>query len=147
MTRTLEEKMTQIEEGKETKQQVLADAVETLRSVTDALKSQEAQVGAQLSQAVSGARLEERTVGKCPSCGGKLVVLRSKKTGKRFVGCMSYFEGKCKVTYPLPQTGTVKPLAATCRSCGAPLVAVYLRGRVPWRLCLNPKCPLKEKKP
>ncbi|MCW4000023.1 MAG: DNA topoisomerase I [Candidatus Bathyarchaeota archaeon] len=146
MTRTLEAKMEQIERGQETKQQVLSEAVETLKAVTAALKSQEAQVGAHLSRAIADARQEEKTVGKCPGCGGKLVVLRSKKSGKRFVGCMGYFEGKCKVTYPLPQTGTVKPLPDACKSCGAPVVAVYMRGRKAWRLCLNPQCSSKAKK-
>ena len=145
MTRTLEAKMEAIEQGKETKQSVLDATIETLKTVTATLKNQEAQVGAQLSQALSSARLQERTMGNCPRCGGKLVVLRSKKSRKRFVGCMGYFEGKCNVTYPLPQTGLVKRLATTCRNCCAPVVAVYLRGRMPWRLCLDPKCPTKEK--
>jgi DNA topoisomerase-1 len=69
--------------------------------------------------------------------------LRSKKTGKRFVGCTNYFEGKCNAAFPLPQTGAVKPLKSVCNSCGSPVVAVYLRGRRAWKLCLNPQCPLK----
>jgi DNA topoisomerase I len=71
------------------------------------------------------------------------VIVRSKKTGKRFVGCTNYFEGKCNTSFPLPQTGTVKSLSSVCKSCGAPIVAVYLKGRRPWKLCLNPKCPTK----
>ena len=144
LTRGLEEKMEAIQQGKETKQKVLENAIETLKTVTTELKAKESAIGAQLSQAVQKSRLETRTVGLCPKCkGGKLVSLRSKKTGKRFVGCTNYFEGKCSVAYPLPQTGVVKPLATACKSCGAPIAAVYLRGRKPWRLCLNPKCPIK----
>jgi DNA topoisomerase I len=144
MTRLLEERMDAIQLGKETKQTVLANAVETLKPVTSELKLKEAAVGAQLSQALERAKVEERKVGLCPNCqGGQLVILHSKKTGKRFVGCTNYFQGKCSIAYPLPQTGLVKPLANPCKSCDAPIVAVYKRGRKPWRLCLNPKCPSK----
>ena len=144
LTRKLEEEMNQIQQGNQTKQNVLQNATETLKIVTSELKEKEAAIGAQLSQPLQKSRLDERTVGACPKCHeGKLVILRSKKTGKRFVGCTNFFEGKCNNAFPLPQTGTVKPLATACKSCGSPTVAVYLRARRPWKLCLNPDCPLK----
>jgi DNA topoisomerase-1 len=144
MTKALEERMDAIQQGKETKQNVLQKAIETLKIVTSELNDKEAEIGAQLTQTLRKNRLDERTVGTCPNCAdGKLVVLRSKKTGKRFVGCTNYFEGKCNTTYPLPQTGTVKALADVCKSCGLPQVAVYLKARYPWKLCLNPVCPSK----
>ncbi len=143
-TRKLEEQMDGIQQGKETKQTVLQNAIETLKPVTSVLKANEAAIGAQLSQALKKARLEERVVGKCPKCpDGRLVILHSKKTGKRFVGCTNYFEGKCKAAFPLPQAGIVKPLSSACKSCGLPMVAVYARGKRPWKLCLNPNCPSK----
>jgi DNA topoisomerase I len=149
MTRALEERMDAIQQGKETKQNVLQNATENLKLVTAELKEKEAEIGSQLSLPLQKNRLEEKTVGACPKCvDGKLVILRSKKTGKRFVGCTNYFEGKCNAAFPLPQTGTVKPLSNVCKSCGSPVVAVYLRGRRPWKLCLNMNCPAKgERKP
>jgi DNA topoisomerase-1 len=144
MTKALEERMDAIQHGKETKQNVLQKAIETLKIVTSKLNDKEAEIGAQLTQTLLRNRVDERTVGTCPKCDeGKLVVLRSKKTGKRFVGCTNYFEGKCNTAYPLPQKGTVKPLADVCKSCGLPQVAVYLKTRHPWKLCLNPVCPSK----
>ncbi len=148
LTRKLEEEMNQIQQGNQTKQNVLQNAIETLKLVTSELKEKEAVIGAQLSQPLQKSRLDERTVGSCPKCSdGKLVILHSKKTGKRFVGCTNYFkETKCDNTFPLPQTGTVKPLSSACVSCGSPIVAVYLRGRHLWKLCLNPNCPSKKPK-
>lgn len=144
MTRLLESKMKEIQQGIETKQNVLQNAIEALRIVTSELKEKETEVGAKLSQRLQKNRLEEKTVGSCPKCSdGKLVILRSKKTGKRFVGCTNYFENKCNITFPLPQTGIVKPLRSVCKSCGSPIVAVYLRSKRLWRLCLNPNCPSK----
>ncbi len=149
MTRTLEKRMEAIQQGKENKQKVLQDTTETLKLVISELKEKEAEIGARLSKTLQQGRLDERTVGACTKCSdGKLVILRSKKSGKRFVGCTNYFEGKCTTTFPLPQTGTVKPLGTVCKSCGSPIVAVYQRGRYPWRLCLNINCPTKgESKP
>jgi DNA topoisomerase I len=144
LTRKLEGEMDQIQQGHQTKQNVLQSATETLKLVTSELKEKEAAIGAQLSQPLQKNRLDERTIGECTKCpDGKLVIVRSKKTGKRFVGCTNYFEGKCNASFPLPQTGTVKSQSSVCKSCGSPMVAVYLKGRRPWRLCLNPKCPTK----
>jgi DNA topoisomerase-1 len=144
LTRKLEERMNEIQQGNETKENVLQNAIATLKLVTSELKEKEAAIGAQLSQALQKERLKERTVGACPKCvDGKLLILRSKKTGKRFVGCSNYFEGKCTAAFPLPQSGTVKPLGSACKSCGSPTVAVYLKGKRPWKLCLNQNCPSK----
>ena len=144
MSRALEERMNEIQLGKETKAKVLQNAVATLKPVIAELKEKEAAIGVRLSQALQKAKLEERTVGECPKCAsGKLVILRSKKTGKRFVGCTNYFNSKCSAAFPLPQTGTIKPLTGTCRCCGSPMVEVYLKGKLPWKLCLSPNCPSK----
>jgi DNA topoisomerase I len=144
MTKKLEGEMSEIQQGKQTKQAVIQQATETLRQITLELKTQEAAIGAQLSQANQKAMLEERTIGACLKCSdGQLVILRSKKSGKRFVGCTNYFKGKCNTAYPLPQTGTIKPLGAKCHRCGTPAIAVLSRGRKTWKLCLNPACPSK----
>ena len=144
LTRKLEGEMYKIQQGNETKQNVLQNTTETLKLVTFELKEKEGIIGAQLSQAIQTARLDERTVGACLKChNGKLLILRSKKTGKRFVGCTNYFEGKCNAAFPLPQTGTVIPLNIVCKSCGSPTVRVYSKGKRSWKLCLNPNCQSK----
>jgi DNA topoisomerase-1 len=146
LTRKLEERMNEIQQGKETRENVLRGAIEILKPVTKKLKEKEQIIGARLSQAIQKARLEERIIGTCPICqNGKLVILRSKKTGKRFVGCTNYFEGTCKTAFPLPQKGLAKPSRNVCKSCGWPTVRIWMKGKRPWNLCLNPKCPIKEK--
>ncbi len=143
-TRKLEEEMNQIQLGSQTKECVLQDVTQTLTHVMATLKQKESIVGAQLARVLQKARLDSRIVGACPNChDGKLVVLRSKKTGKRFVGCTNFFGGKCNNAYPLPQTGIVKPLSRTCKSCGSPMVSVYLKGKRAWQLCLNLNCVSK----
>jgi len=86
---------------------------------------------------------KERFVGKCPSCGGDLRAIQSKK-GKRFAGCSNY--PKCKVIYPLPQQGRIIPTGQTCDACGAPLIKIARQNRGQWTLCLNMECPKKAEK-
>jgi len=147
LTRRLEERMDEIQRGTETRERTLQDTMETLKPVTQKLKENEEAIGASLSQAIKKSKLEERVVGTCPNCkNGKLVILRSRKTGKRFIGCTNYFEGTCKTAFPLPQRGTVKPSGRKCRSCGWSTVNVWLKGRRAWNLCFNPDCPSKKER-
>ena len=145
-TRKLEERMNAVQQGKETKEKILSDAVEILKPVTASLKENEKVIGEQLSRAVKKSKLEERIISSCPTChNGKLVILYSRKTRKRFVGCTNYFNGTCKTAFPLPQRGFVKPSGKACRGCGWFTVQVLLKGKRPWNLCLNPECPTKTK--
>jgi DNA topoisomerase-1 len=147
MTKELEEKMNKIQTDGEKRGTVLMEAVEILKPVTEELKQKERIIGEQLSTAIRKARLEERTIGACPICNtGRLMILYSRRTGKRFIGCTNYFKGSCKTSFPLPQRGAVKPLGRHCRGCGWPTVHVQMRGKRPWTLCFNPKCPLKEER-
>ncbi|RJS69238.1 DNA topoisomerase I [Candidatus Bathyarchaeota archaeon] len=147
LTRELEERMDKIQANSEKRESILVDAVEILKPVIEELKEKEKLIGEQLSLAIKRARLEERIVGTCPVCGtGKLMILYSRKTGKRFIGCTNYFKGLCNASFPLPQRGTVRPLGRNCRGCGWPLVQVRIKGKRPWTLCFNPECPLKEER-
>jgi DNA topoisomerase-1 len=147
LTKELEEKMNKIQINGEKRENVLLDAVEILKPVAEELKGKEKIIGEQLSNAIKKARVEEGTIGTCPICNtGKLMMIYSRRTGKRFVGCTNYFKGLCKASFPLPQKGTVRPLGTNCRGCGWPTVQVRIKGRRPWTLCFNPKCPLKEER-
>ena len=146
-TRELEEKMEQVQAGREKRENVLVEAVDRLKPMLEQLKEKEKTLGEALSKAVKKARMEERIVGKCPTCGtGKLIILYSRKTGKRFIGCTNYFNGLCTTSFPLPQKGTVRSLRSECKGCGWSLVEVRTKGRRPWRLCFNPGCPRKEER-
>ena len=139
--------MNKIQANSEKRENVLTEAIENLKSVVEKLKDKEKIIGEQLSNAVKKAKFEERTIGTCPICkNGQLVILYSRKTGKRFVGCTNYFKGTCKASFPLPQKGTIKPLGRNCHSCGWPTTQVRMKGKRPWTLCFNAKCPLKEER-
>ena len=147
LTQELEKKMEQIQSNNEKRENILLEAVEQLKPQLEQFKENEGPIGEVLSNAIKKARMQERIVGTCPNCGtGNLMILYSRKTRKRFIGCTNYFKGICKTSFPLPQRGTAKPMGKNCSSCGWPLVQVHIRGRRPWRLCFNPNCPLKEER-
>ncbi len=146
LTRELDEKMNEIQLGNMSKEEVLAQAIEIIKTAAKELKENEANVGLILSQALRKSRFEEKSSTNCPVClKGKLVILRSKKTGKRFIGCTNYFENKCNASFPLPQTGAIKLLRATCKSCGWPIIRVLIKPKRHWDFCLNPECVSKRK--
>ena len=82
-------------------------------------------------------------IGKCPKCGGDLVI-RQSKNGKRFIGCSNY--PQCDVTYPLPQKGKIIPTGEICPYCGAPLIIIRRRGRKDWKICPNIECEYNRRK-
>jgi len=145
LTRDLEEKMIQIQHNSEKRENALLEAVDRLKPMLEELKKKEGTIGQALSDAIKRARMQERIIGSCLNCGtGNLMILYSRRTKKRFIGCTNYFKGLCKTSFPLPQRGTVKPGRKNCRACGWPLVQVRMRGKRPWMLCFNPDCPRKE---
>jgi DNA topoisomerase I len=142
-TRELEEMMESIELGKEEKQHVVNEAINHLRPIMEELKAHEQEVGQQLSHTIKQARTAELTLSvACPRCGRGLHVVKSPKSGKRFIGCLGKWEGGCDFTLPLPQLGTLTLLDNKCSKCGFQLVKVVSKGRRPLVTC--PMCYVKK---
>ena len=71
-------------------------------------------------------------------------MIRSSKTGKRFIGCSNYSEEKCDQTFPLPQKGDIHPLDKACPYCGYQMFQV-ISSRKKWETCINwTKCPGRQ---
>lgn len=145
-TRELEKDMNLIEEGKQRKSPVLLDSIRKLKPILEKMKAKEEEIGSMLNEAVRKARLVERTVGPCPVCDtGNLIIIVSRKTGKRFVGCSNWRKGLCNTSFPLPQKPhTVTTLKKKCPICGWPRVLVRSKRKGYWTLCLNQNCPQKD---
>jgi DNA topoisomerase-1 len=142
-TLELEEMMENIELGKEEKQHVVNEAVNHLRPIMKELKAHEHEVGEQLSNVIKQARAAELTLSvRCPRCDRKLRVVKSRRSGKRFIGCLGKWEGGCSFTLPLPQLGTLTLLHNRCNKCGFQLVKVASKGRRPFVTC--PMCYIKK---
>jgi len=145
LTKAVEERLDAVESGATDEKDLVRDAVRSISSQLVKLYQNEIDVGSEISSAAAAAASVKYEIGPCPVCkGGRLKVIRSKKSGKRFVGCTNYAFG-CRASAPLPQRGIVRPTAKPCDHCSWPVVYV-ISGRPPWRLCVNPDCPSKAGK-
>lgn len=78
---------------------------------------------------------------ECPECRlGRLLVVRSPTTGKRFMGCSNY-RGGCTASSPLLQKARLRTTRRVCDECGWPVVIFrYSRGQSWTRQCSNIRC-------
>lgn len=84
----------------------------------------------------------------CPECGlGQLMVVRSKATRKRFIGCSNYYGG-CDASSPLLQKARLRALKQPCPACAWPMVIFrYTRNQKWTRQCSNARCPTRAAPP
>jgi len=78
---------------------------------------------------------------ECPDCHiGKLLIIRSRKTKKRFIGCSNYYNG-CRASSPLVQKGMICAIKTPCRICYWPIILIRYSRKQKWsRQCSNMKC-------
>ncbi len=112
LTREFEEKMQLVHEGKERIENVLVEAKEFLSEVLQGFKEKSREIGKSLST---------NSLGTCPYCGGKIILLRS-RAGKKFAKCES-----CGRAWGVPQSSKIS--SKTCEKCGLRLLEVKVRGR------------------
>ena len=165
MTAEMEAEMDQIAAGQMTKDEVLKDSRDMLRSAFDEMgddvkTEDEDAKWRKFAREVWAGMDQDRILGPCIVCeeaGRKqedgspnmLRIIKARKSGKRFVGCAGWdgdnpdSPDSCDTTFPLPQRvrGLYK-IEDVCSVCGRTprLQVVPWRGR-PWKLCLNDECP------
>jgi DNA topoisomerase-1 len=142
MTRMLEDKMEEIQQGLSHRESVLSGAKNNLLALLDNIRSQEDTIGQALVKGLQRYWREEQEIGPCPVCrNGTLAVVYSPKSGKRFIGCSNHGNGTCDTTFPLPQKGKIIPLDRPCPHCGYRMIKI-MSGRRGWDTCINwANCP------
>jgi DNA topoisomerase-1 len=134
-TAKLETSMDNIQTLQTTRSHVLAEALDHLRPVMLDLIAREDEIGSQLAEVVTSQRIARLTFDyPCPQCGSKLKIIRSRTSGKRFIGCTGYEKG-CRFTLPLPQFGNLSITQMHCKICGFQLVQARTKGRRPMTSC------------
>ncbi len=78
---------------------------------------------------------------ECPDCHvGKLLIIRSRKTKKRFIGCSNYYNG-CRASAPLVQRGMICATKMPCKICFWPIILLRYSRKQKWaRQCSNMRC-------
>ena len=77
----------------------------------------------------------------CPECKiGQLLVIRSPKTHKRFIGCSNYYNG-CTASSPLLQKARLRVTKKQCEKCGWPIAIFRYSRNQSWvKQCSNINC-------
>ncbi len=136
LTRNLDTEMEKIEEGDVTEEPVIEHAKKDLERILAKFKENEEKIGEDLSKGVRDMDADNKYMGPCNKCEeGKLNIIYSAKTGKRFVSCDKY--PACANTFGLPQKGNLTVLDEKCDKCGLRIVSIKSRGKKPWKLCIK----------
>ena len=134
-TARLETSMDNIQTLQTTRSHVIAETLDHLRPIMLDLIAREDEIGSQLAEVVVSQRIASLTFDyPCPQCGSKLKIIRSRTSGKRFIGCTGYEKG-CRFTLPLPQFGNLSITQTNCKICGFQLVQARMKGRRPMTSC------------
>ncbi|MEX0656059.1 MAG: DNA topoisomerase [Nitrosopumilaceae archaeon] len=81
----------------------------------------------------------------CPQCHvGQLMVIRSRTTRKRFMGCSNYYNG-CRASSPLLQKAKLRATKIRCELCLWPIVLFRYSRKQKWsRQCSNFICESRK---
>ena len=85
---------------------------------------------------------------QCPDCKiGELMVIRSRTTRKRFMGCSNYYGG-CKASSPLLQKARLRATKKPCEVCKWPMIIFRYSRKQKWtNQCSNFNCESRKPKP
>lgn len=81
----------------------------------------------------------------CPECKiGQLMVIRSRSTRKRFMGCSNFYGG-CKASSPLLQKARMRAIKKACEVCKWPMIIFRYSKKQKWtRQCSNFNCESRK---
>jgi DNA topoisomerase-1 len=138
LTRNLEKEMEKISTGEKKREEVLMNSIRELKTILEKFHDKEKVIGITLQEQVENLRQRQRMIGQCPVCKqGELIITRSTRTKKRFVGCTGYYKKLCDWSAPIPQKGYAKPAKKNCSHCGFPMVTIKKKGKRPYTICSN----------
>jgi DNA topoisomerase-1 len=140
LTRKIESEIEQVSEDKISSSEVLDHTKSAVSNAVQKIVEFRSEIGKDLASAANVVRKVD-ILGNCPSChNGELRIIKSTRTGKRFIGCSNYRTG-CRTSAPLPQRGNILSQGRTCNACKWPLIRVNLRPRMAaWIICPNVNC-------
>ncbi|HZY95276.1 MAG TPA: DNA topoisomerase I [Candidatus Bathyarchaeia archaeon] len=142
-TSQLETDMEDIQGLRSSRRRVILRALGHLRSVMQDLMSKQPEIGETLSKVVMAQKMDALTFNyPCPTCASTLRIIKSRASGKRFVGCTGWKKG-CKFSLPLPQYGVLSITKRNCDVCGFQMVEALPKSRR--RLVSCPRCYMTKR--
>lgn len=94
---------------------------------------------------ILGTNSPKKGLVECPECKiGQLMVIRSRVTRKRFMGCSNFYGG-CKASSPLLQKARMRAMKKACDVCKWPLIIFRYSRKQNWtRQCSNFNCETRK---
>ena len=95
---------------------------------------------------ILGTNTPKKGLVPCPECKiGQLMVIRSRATRKRFMGCSNFYGG-CKASSPLLQKAKLRATKTSCNECKWPMIIFrYSRNQKWTKQCSNFNCKTRIK--
>ena len=96
---------------------------------------------------ILGTNLPANGLVECPQCHiGKILIIHSRQTKKRFMGCSNYYNG-CRASSPLIQRGMIYATKISCETCLWPIILFRYSTRQKWtKQCCNIRCASRTPK-
>jgi len=97
---------------------------------------------------ILGTNAPKKGLVQYPQCKlGELMVIRSRTTRKRFMGCSNYYGG-CKASSPLFQKAKLRATKKPCEVCKWPMIIFRYSRNQKWsKQCSNFNCESQKSKP
>ena len=97
---------------------------------------------------ILGTNTPKKGLVQCPECKvGQLMIIRSRATRKRFMGCSNFYGG-CTASSPLLQKARLRAIKASCEECKWPMIIFRYSRKQKWtRQCSNFNCKTQKSKP
>jgi len=134
-TAKIEEMLQKVMNGSINWSEVVEDVRKEFLNMFDKLRGNKAKIVKEIKETVDK-MMKEGTYtviyANCPNCGQPMT-LRTGKTGKRYIKCIS-----CSETRPLPQRGSIRVLKTkTCPKCGNKVLSIRIKN-FSYKIC--PTC-------
>ena len=96
---------------------------------------------------ILGTNSPKNSLVECPECNiGRLTIIISPVTKKRFIGCSNYNNG-CTASSPLLQKARLRGTKTKCKLCKWPIVIFRYNRKQKWtKQCSNFKCKSRKTK-
>jgi DNA topoisomerase I len=140
LTNFLESSIKGIEEGDLNINDVRMYLEKSLEKPLNKIKTNEWAIGVEIKNVLTNSE-NGMTLGKCPKCQiGEMILIKSRKSNKRFIACSQYRVTGCNANASVPQIGFIKKSNSIC-SCGWPILSIMFARKKLWRICVNRVCP------
>ncbi|WP_276968424.1 DNA topoisomerase, partial [Metallibacterium scheffleri] len=137
MTAELESKMDLITQGEITREAVVNESRDMLRTVLKSLEKAESQLKDKIKNSLN----EGIVIGKCPEHNTDIKVIKNREYIK--IKCVT--EG-CRIDYTSKIMGLIKETDKKCDVCGLPLINIIRRGQSPELRCIDKDCSYNKDK-